>query len=280
MKLIALVLGMVVIAVAVVAAAQAPAQTLKFEVASVKPSNTAGGGWSAGCYTPSSRLNLFPRGMCIARNASLRSIIAEAYGISAFDVGDYIIGGPGWMSSDRFEIEGKAENLSATPDELHAMLRNLLAERFKLQAREEMKDAAGYALVIGKNRTKLKATSGDKPLSIAAFGQPANELEVVNASMTDLAAYFFRHFRRPFVDKTGLTGRYDFNLMLLSDDVPQAAEGARKTQAGGRIVYGLNDSDLPAVSKALQDQLGLRLQPEKLPLRIVVIDHAERPDAN
>jgi uncharacterized protein (TIGR03435 family) len=77
-----------------------------------------------------------------------------------------------------------------------------------------------------------------------------------------------------------LTGRYDFNLVLLTEDAPQTNEGAHKTPAGGRIVYGLKDSDLPAISRALQDQLGLRLQPEKLPVRRIIIDHAEKPDAN
>jgi uncharacterized protein (TIGR03435 family) len=78
-----------------------------------------------GCYFPGSRLDVVPKGMCIARNASLRNIIAEAYGISIFNIVNFLIGGPGWIGSDRFDIQGKAEDLSATTDQLRAMLRNL-----------------------------------------------------------------------------------------------------------------------------------------------------------
>jgi bla regulator protein blaR1 len=160
------------------------------------------------------------------------------------------------------------------------MLRNLLAERFKLRVHEEMKDAAGYAIILGKNGPKLTPTTGDKPRSIAAFGQPPTELEGMNASMSDLATYFVRQIHRPFVDQTGLTGRYDFRMTLLADDPPPITDAPLKAPPGTRIVFGLNDSALPAVAKALQEQLGLRLEAQKLPTRIIVIDHAEKPSEN
>ena len=212
--------------------------------------------------------------MCIAKNSTLRSIIAEAYGISVFNISDYIIGGPGWIGSDRYDIEGKAENMSATTDQLQAMLLNLLAERFKLIVHEETKDTAGYALVMAKDSSKLKPTSGDKPARISAFGQPPNELEGVNSSMADLASYFVREFRRPFVDSTGLSGRYDFKITFIADD-PPTIEPSRQALPGARVVWALNESALPAVSKALQEQLGLKLQPEKLPVRRIVIDSVQ-----
>jgi uncharacterized protein (TIGR03435 family) len=112
-------------------------QPLKFEVASVKPAGASGGSYSYGCHVPGDTI---PKGMCVARNAPLRNIIGEAYGIRIFDVADYLIGGPGWMGSERFDIQGKAEDLSATTDQLRSMLRNLLAERFKLQLHEEMRE--------------------------------------------------------------------------------------------------------------------------------------------
>jgi hypothetical protein len=78
-----------------------------------------------------------------------------------------------------------------------------------------------------------------------------------------LAWYLSIRFKRPIVDRTGLTGAYDFKVMLLTDDPPRT----------------LNDSDLPAVAKAIEE-LGLRLQAEKLPVTRIVIDHVEKPDAN
>jgi len=240
-------------------------QPLAFEVASVKPAAPSNGSVMVGCHVPGARLDVIPKGMCIARNATLRSILAEAYDFSVFmnDIGNYVIGGPGWIGSDRFDIEGKADNPSATTKELRAMLINLLEERFKLTIHEETKDTAGFALVIGKNGPKLTATTGDKPVSIYALGQPPSELDGQNAPMAGLTAYFERRLHHPFVDRTGLTGRYDFKIELLTDDPP----------------HGLNESDLPAIAKALEG-LGLRLQPEKLLVRRIFIDHAERPDAN
>jgi uncharacterized protein (TIGR03435 family) len=258
----------------------AQSQLLAFEVASVKPSKAANSSNYSGCYFPSSKLGLIPKGKCVARNATLRSIIAAAYGIIVFNIDDYIIDGPGWIGSDRYDIEGKAENIFASNSELRAMLLTLLEERFKLKVHEEMKDTAGYALVLGKNVHGLEPAVGDKPGGIAAFGQPPNELEGLNSSMPDLAEYFVRQFHRPFVDKTGLMGRYDFKITLLLDDPRPISEPPPPGGPGARTVYALNDSALPAVSKALQDQLGLRLQPERLPVRRIVIDHAEKPDAN
>jgi uncharacterized protein (TIGR03435 family) len=143
------------------------------------------------------------------------------------------------------------------------MLRNLLVERFKLQAREVTKDESGFALMVGKNGPKLTPTTGDKPVTVYVAGQPPKEFGGLNAQMAGVALYLSRRFNRPIVDRTGLTGRYDFKVPLLTDDA----------------YHSLNESDIPAVAKALE-QLGVRLQPEKLPVVRIVIDHAEKPDAN
>ena len=239
-------------------------QSLTFDVASVKASHTTGGEYQIGCYFPSQRLDLVPKGMCIAKNAPLRLVIAAAYDVDSFlHVSEYILGGPDWIASDRFEIEAKAANVAATTDELHAMLRNLLAERFKLQVHEQKKDESGFAVVVGKNGPNLTPTTGDKPVNVYATGQPPRELGGMNAPMTALASYLSRRFNLPIVDRTGLIGKYDFKVPLLTDEPP----------------HTLNESDIPAVAKGLE-QVGLRLQSEKLPVVRIVIDHAEKPDAN
>jgi uncharacterized protein (TIGR03435 family) len=252
-------------------------QPLKFEVASVKASQAANTSNYTGC-DGASTLDLFPKGRCIARNATLRTIIGDAYRINVFlnDLGNFIIGGPSWIASDRFDIEGKAENDSATTDELYAMLRNLLADRFKLQAREEMREESGYALIVGKNGAKLRPTTGDKQRGIAAHGSAPTELEGTNSSMTDLVRYLSLHLHHPFTDETGLSGRYDFKITFVYDAPPLPNV---QLPAGARLAVLLNDSALPAVSGAL-DQVGLRLQAKHVPVRMIVIDHADRPDAN
>jgi uncharacterized protein (TIGR03435 family) len=240
-------------------------QPLAFEVASVKPAAPSNGSVMVGCYFPRMRFAEIPKGMCIAKNATLRSVIFEAYEINAraFNIGDYIQGGPGWVGSDRFDIQGKAEDVSATTGQLHAMLRSLLVERFKLQAHEVTKDESGYALVVGSNGAKLTPTTGDKPVSVYAVGQPPKEFGGLNAEMAVVAAYLSRRFNRPIVDRTGLTARYDFKVALLTDDA----------------THSLNESDIHAVAKALEE-LGLHLRPEKLPVVRVMIDHAEKPSEN
>jgi uncharacterized protein (TIGR03435 family) len=247
---------------------------LAFEVASVKVAGASRDSFMVGCYIPG---DVIPKGMCVARTAPLRNIIAEAYGIRIFNIADHLIGGPGWIGSDRFEIQGKAENLSATTDELRSMLRNLLAERFKFRAHEEMREQSGYALVVGKNGPKLKqATTEDKRHNIGAFGTAPTQMEGTNSSMADLAEYLSRVFHRPFNDETGLKGRYDFKMTFVFD-APQLP--SVQLPSGARLTIPLNDSALPAISGAL-GQLGLKLEAKKIPVGMIVIDHAEKPSEN
>jgi uncharacterized protein (TIGR03435 family) len=146
--------------------------------------------------------------MCEIVGAPLRVIIGEAYGVHFFRVSDLVVGIPSGLAGDGYDVKGKAENPSATSEELHAMLRNLLAERFKLRVHEELKEQSGYALIFGKNDPKLTAPD-DKRHSIGAFGTAPTQLEGINSSMAELAEYFSRQFHRPFSDETGLQGRYD-----------------------------------------------------------------------
>ncbi|MBI2149720.1 MAG: TIGR03435 family protein [Acidobacteria bacterium] len=87
---------------------------MAFEVASVKPNKSTNTSNYIGCYFPGSRIDLIPKGMCIARNMSLRSVVGEAYGVDFVLRADYVVGGAAWVASDRFDIDGKAENPLAT----------------------------------------------------------------------------------------------------------------------------------------------------------------------
>src|SRR5262249_2652309 len=107
-------------------------QSPAFEVASVKPSRIADTSWSVGCAHPQSDPNI-PKGRCQAKNASVFRIIAEAYGLPFLITDQYLLQAPGWARTERYDVDAKAENSSATNQELLVMLQNLLAERFKLQ---------------------------------------------------------------------------------------------------------------------------------------------------
>jgi uncharacterized protein (TIGR03435 family) len=252
-------------------------QPLKFEVSSVKLNKFSNGGYSVGCYA-STPFNTIPKGMCEAVSTPLRVLLGEAYGVDFFRIADLVIGVPNGLVSDRFDVQGKAENASATSEELHAMLRNLLADRFKLQAHEEMREEPGYALVSAKNGAKLKEAAEAKQHNINAFGTAPTQLEGVNSSMADLAQYFSRVFHRPFSDETGLLGRYNFNMTFVFD-APQLPNLPVPLPPGARRTIPLNDSALPAISGAL-GQLGLKFDAKKIPVRFIIIDHAEKPDAN
>jgi uncharacterized protein (TIGR03435 family) len=182
-----------------------------------------------------------------------------------FDV-NRIEGRPDWDGPSRFDLEAKAENESATQDELLQMLRNLLADRFKLKVSTETKEASGYALVIAKNGPKFKAAQPDEEVRFtvrgssvnkkdAADGQklPLNTVTGQNLPLHQLLDVLSRAAGAPVADRTGLTGSYDFTL---------------------------NWEPGEDLSGPLQQQLGLKLESQKVPVEHMTIVSAERPTEN
>jgi uncharacterized protein (TIGR03435 family) len=250
---------------AIVAVAQTPAgQKPQFEVASIEPvkANSLRSGGS--CHGKDSDLSSEqphlmpspPLGRCVFKGVTLHDLVRSAYS-SELQVGmdDLITNEPLWMRSELFNVDAVAASpQTTTTSELHAMLRTLLADRFKLQLHRAHKDVQGYALVVAKNGSKLKQdTSGDEHGSLLASGRTPFEWEGKNVALSDLASSLTGFFGAPVVDKTGLAGRYTFTLRY---------------------------APLPSIFEALQDQLGLRLLPEKESVVVLVIDSAQRPKAN
>jgi len=230
-------------------------------------------------------------------NSTVASLIQSAYGVDA----ERLRGAPGWVRSDRFVIEAKldsglADQLSKlSPEELDAarqhMLQALLAERFKLKVHSESKELPVYELVVAKNGPKLHAAKlGDtypdgikggngKGLGgdlIVGFG--TGKVIAQGVDMASLAHGLEWWLKRPVVDKTGLTGRYDFTVHY-ARDVTQAHPGAGDSADGGAPI-GAQELGEPSLFTALQEQLGLKLEAKKDPLAVVVIDHVERPSGN
>jgi uncharacterized protein (TIGR03435 family) len=232
--------------------AQAP--DLQFEVASLKPAQPGAQGVVLRPAPGNRRY--------IATNETLKEIIVVAYRIRF----DQVSGGPGWMATDRWDINAEAERPSSV-EEFHVMLRNLIKERFKLQIRFETKERPVYLLSVDK--TGMKMT----PHEIGSAGDPwidqAGSLKWTAKfiSMDYLAWLLSGRLSRPVIDRTGLKGTYDFTLAwtpVLSAPLPDADV----------------DSSGPGIIEAVQKQLGLKLEPQRAPVQMLVIDHAEKPTEN
>jgi uncharacterized protein (TIGR03435 family) len=226
---------------------------LEFEAASVKR-NISTGSIFGGCHGPGDKYT--PVGRCIFRRASLMRIIAQAYGFRPMLADQWLKGEPGWAKSERYDIEAKSQDEAATAEDLRLMLRNLLAERFKLAVRETTEEVAGYALLVAKGGPKVKAGDGKVRSSI---GSNSGRISADNAPMERLATVLSTQLGRPVVDITGLSGHYSFTLTFAKSD---------------------DDVSAPSIFTAVQEQLGLKLESKRVPTRILVIDHVERPSEN
>jgi uncharacterized protein (TIGR03435 family) len=247
------------------AQAQAPAATpLQFEVASLKPSQPGGRG---GGIRPT------PGGeRYVASNIPLKLLITVAYRIRA----DQVVGGPAWIGTDLYDINAKAERPSSI-EALHLMLQNLLAERFKLQFHRETKVLPIYALMVDKGGAKLQPdeaqSAGDPWIDNTVDHFPQMTMHGKFVPMDYFAWRLSMMLDRPVLDQTKLTGGYDFELKFTRELPPGTPEGA--------LINGAPiDTSGPTIFEAIRQQLGLKLERQKGPVDIMVLDHAERPVEN
>jgi uncharacterized protein (TIGR03435 family) len=202
------------------------------------------------------------------RYVTLRYCIAFAYGVK-----EYRISGPAWLGELRYDLVAKAPE-GTRHEQLPEMMRALLAERFKLELHHEQKEFSVYALLLGKNGPKLKESPAEPggpegaSFGMSSAGRGAGRLEAKHADMTALANTLPRLVGRPVVDQTGLTGRYDFDLEFLPEDVkgivmPPSADAVPAAELGVSIFTSIQ-------------RVGLRLDAQKVPLDSIVVDRAER----
>jgi len=270
-----------------------------FEVASVK-TNKGGPRMMMSMRTLPGRLE--------ATNLPLRMLITQAYRVPAY----LMQGGPAWLDSDRFDLVAKAPD-GSPPDRTMLMLRALLAERFKLVVHNETKDAPIYALVMarsdGKLGPKLTKTTDDceailaerraaararGPGPVAFTPPPPNEKPICTINMSaapgtgglpvmrfraggqtldSLTRQLASMVSRPVVDRTGLTGLYDFEIEF-SPPRPLSTAGGATATTGAAPTAPLDDG--PTIFESVQ-QLGLKLESTRGPVEYVVIDSVERP---
>jgi uncharacterized protein (TIGR03435 family) len=207
----------------------------------------------------------------VGKYYTLKLLIAAAYDVSP----RAISGGPGWVESDHYDILAITPgDVRPTHDEQMKMLRTLLTDRFQLTFHREQKVFSIYQLELASSGSKLKpstATPDDPPAVISTVYPQRIVLPARNVSMHDLSSLLQRAILdRPVVDKTGLPGRYDFDLTWAPDE----------TQLNGDIPAASTDAPSPPLFTAMQEQLGLRLQATRGPVDALVVDSAEKPAAN
>ena len=259
--------GFVAVAAPIAIHAQSQSQSVapKFEVATIKRNQS---GDRSGGIRPA------PGGeRYVATNVSLRLMLAVAYRVK----GDQITGGPGWIDSERYDMNAKAERPS-TVEDLHLMLKDLLTEQFKLQFHRETKELPVYALMVDKGGPKLQpheAQNAGDPWVDVAFDQGKMTWHAKFAPMDYFVWRLSLMMDRPVIDLTKLKGGYDFDLAF----TPERPQGPPPPGGAPRDEAPLESSG-PTIFDAVRTQLGLKLERQKGPVEIMVIDHAEKPAEN
>jgi uncharacterized protein (TIGR03435 family) len=257
-----------------------------FEVASVKPNKSG---------QPFVSFGIQPGGRFTATNVPLRLLIRNAYQIQDFQV----VGGPAWISSDRFDVIAKAEGdippaaPGGPPGPMQFMLRALLAERFNLKVHTEQRELPIYTLVLARSDGKLgaqlrpagvdcatvSARRGGPPPAAPVPGERVpcgirigpGQMTGGGLPLSQLATTLSPFVQRVVVDRTGLSGNFDFDLTWTPDQIPQGPPPA------GAPPLPPIDPNGPSLSTAVQEQLGLKLDSARGPVDALVIDHVEPP---
>ena len=202
--------------------------------------------------------------------ATLRQLVQYAYDLQPLQV----TGGPAWVSTSRFRVDARTER-TTTPAQMRAMVRQMLAERFALKAHTDVRERPIYRMVVARRDGKLGPSiyhiddaecggSNPQPCDLAGWW---GGLTSSGMGLQQLAVALFNRSEntgvdRPVVDRTGLAGTFGFTLMFSPfNTVPHV-------------------SDDPSIFTALQEQLGLKLEPARGPVELLVIDSVEPPTPN
>ena len=236
-----------------------------FEVATIKPSKPGTPGKGFG----------FQAGHFMTRNTDLNDLIAFAYGRHP----KQIVGAPDWFGTDLFDIEAKPD-AEGRPSmkQMATMAQKLLEERFALKFHHEQRELPVYVISVAAGGPKMTKTASGPNDPPAFFFRALGDLTVRNQTMNDFAQWMQNGVMdRPVVDQTGLTDRYDFQLKWTPDESQFAA-----FRSVGAVVPPPKDDPAapPQLYTAITEQLGLKMAPGKVPVDVIVIDHAEKPSAN
>lgn len=262
-----------------------PNVPIYFEVASVKPNKSR----------DLPRIAREPGGRVVVTNSPLRQLIIYAYDVNP----TALVGGPAWIGTSRYDVLAKLEGdhmpvpLGAGPDHAQLAMRTLLADRFKLQVHRETRELDVYALVVAKadgtlGRSLKKSTQDCSPEARARRGRgepspaPAGggptcgmfnssgRMMVGGMPISIVMGLLGNLTGRNVVDRTGLTGLWDFEMTY-------SREAPRNQPPPGSPNIPPAEPDAPSIFTALQEQLGLKLEPTKAPIEVLVIDSVSEP---
>jgi len=234
---------------------QTESAPLRFAAASLKANTSIRNGMG----------NKFDPGMARWTNTPLRNLIESAYGLRDYQAA----GWPEWLRADKWDIDARTEGPTSYTQK-QQMLQTLIVERFGLKFHREMKDVPGYALSIAKGGAKLhEVKEGEVSSNPVGTVVQRGLISGHKVHMMDWVGFLFGELGCPYEDNTGLKGIYDFKLEWSPDD-GQPNSGGEPGDPNGLSIFA-----------ALQDQLGLKLEPKKFPIEMFVIDRIERlPTAN
>jgi uncharacterized protein (TIGR03435 family) len=247
---------------------------------SVKPNSAGGRAVQIGSPSP---------GRFHAENVWLRFLVQVAWNVKDYQVS----GGPGWAASDRYDIEATTD-AKANFEQMRLMLQMLLKDRFQLVLHHESKELPVYELVMARLPTKLSAPKDGScvaqrpnlPPPPPPQGQPPpnycgslsfspRSLRGTAISLQQFTTALSNILQRPVIDRTGFTGTFDVDLEWIAD---QTTPGLMAPDMPPPESSG--DDAGPTIFTVLQEQLGLKLQPAKGPVEVLVIDRVERPSTN
>jgi uncharacterized protein (TIGR03435 family) len=236
--------------------AQSPDPATRFEVVSIKPATEPGPGG----------IRHLNGGRLQAEKVPLRFLIQYAYDIAE----ERLEGGEKWISTDRFDIvatpERDAGSEPLTRDRaLKLMIREMLGDRFKLQLTPQTREMKAFELTRSGSDHKLTPVPlGPQPGFQVRSNGSLRVATFKNAPMPYIAMYMSAQLKRPVIDKTGLTGAFDFTLQWAAD----------------LDVDATSDVETPSIYTAVEKQLGLKIRDTRAPVQIFLITHAERPSEN
>ena len=260
-----------------------------FEVASIKPNHSGPGPTMVGAVGHAA-----PKDRFIATNITIKALICWAFGGTSVPLpSNEVSGGPSWINSERYDIDAKLEDsqaeklakLSANDQivQVRLMLQSLLADRFKLVAKDTTVNRPIYALVIAKGGSKLQETVPGSKSPIEVQGHPVQfsgdrgEVSGHGIPMSVLVRFLSQGgLGRPVVDQTGLKGNYDLQLKWDPDLDATAMMPGPSAGAGPAPP----DTTGPSIFTAIQDQLGLKLKATEGPVEELMIVNVEKPSDN
>jgi uncharacterized protein (TIGR03435 family) len=194
------------------------------------------------------RIEFQPGGRFRATNITLKGLLRVAYDVKGFQIS----GGPKWLDSARYDVEAKALGNPSAPERL-VMMQALLADRFQLKLHRESRELPVYWLVVGKSGPKIQRAADESRSYQAGRG-----LLKTRTTMPAMANVFSNWLERVVLDRTGLQGTYDIKLEWAPEE----------TEIGASLF------------SAVQEQLGLKLEPRRGPVEILIIEGAEKPSEN